>query len=68
MAGQAGSGRTRATLARPASAFRAAAAATNLHPLGSALRSLLGNAPMSTLILVRHGESMWNAENRFTGW
>ena len=23
---------------------------------------------MSTLILVRHGESMWNAENRFTGW
>ncbi len=23
---------------------------------------------MSTLILVRHGESEWNAENRFTGW
>jgi 2,3-bisphosphoglycerate-dependent phosphoglycerate mutase len=23
---------------------------------------------MSTLILVRHGESTWNAENRFTGW
>ncbi len=23
---------------------------------------------MSTLILVRHGESVWNAENRFTGW
>lgn len=23
---------------------------------------------MSTLILVRHGQSQWNAENRFTGW
>jgi 2,3-bisphosphoglycerate-dependent phosphoglycerate mutase len=23
---------------------------------------------MSTLILVRHGQSIWNAENRFTGW
>ena len=23
---------------------------------------------MSTLILVRHGESLWNKENRFTGW
>lgn len=23
---------------------------------------------MSTLILVRHGESSWNAENKFTGW
>ena len=23
---------------------------------------------MSTLILVRHGQSVWNAENRFTGW
>ena len=23
---------------------------------------------MSRLILVRHGESLWNAENRFTGW
>src|SRR5690606_33712149 len=22
----------------------------------------------STLILLRHGESLWNAENRFTGW
>ena len=23
---------------------------------------------MSKLILVRHGQSVWNAENRFTGW
>jgi len=21
-----------------------------------------------TLVLIRHGESAWNAENRFTGW
>ena len=23
---------------------------------------------MSLLILVRHGQSVWNLENRFTGW
>src|SRR5512144_1436065 len=23
---------------------------------------------MSTLVLLRHGESTWNRENRFTGW
>ena len=23
---------------------------------------------MSKLILIRHGQSTWNAENRFTGW
>ena len=23
---------------------------------------------MSHLILVRHGQSLWNLENRFTGW
>jgi 2,3-bisphosphoglycerate-dependent phosphoglycerate mutase len=23
---------------------------------------------MHTLVLVRHGESVWNKENRFTGW
>ena len=23
---------------------------------------------MSRLVLVRHGESAWNRENRFTGW
>ena len=23
---------------------------------------------MGKLILTRHGQSVWNAENRFTGW
>ena len=23
---------------------------------------------MPTLVLLRHGESTWNKENRFTGW
>ena len=23
---------------------------------------------MSTLVLLRHGESQWNATNQFTGW
>ena len=23
---------------------------------------------MTKLILIRHGQSVWNAENRFTGW
>ena len=26
------------------------------------------SAPKPTLILVRHGQSQWNLENRFTGW
>src|SRR4029079_18953636 len=27
-----------------------------------------GTAVMPTLVLLRHGESIWNKENRFTGW
>lgn len=23
---------------------------------------------MPTLVIIRHGQSAWNAENRFTGW
>ena len=23
---------------------------------------------MTKLVLIRHGQSVWNAENRFTGW
>jgi 2,3-bisphosphoglycerate-dependent phosphoglycerate mutase len=30
--------------------------------------SMPGSAPIGTLVLLRHGESVWNAENLFTGW
>ena len=29
---------------------------------------LRGVATMKALVLLRHGESEWNLENRFTGW
>ncbi len=36
---------------------------------GSAtLRPSPGAMGMSTLVLLRHGQSLWNLENRFTGW
>ncbi len=31
-------------------------------------KSLLGVLEVKTLVLLRHGESTWNKENRFTGW
>ena len=31
-------------------------------------RKLSANYIMGKLILLRHGESQWNSENRFTGW
>jgi 2,3-bisphosphoglycerate-dependent phosphoglycerate mutase len=30
--------------------------------------SLIDNRGMKQLVLLRHGESVWNRENRFTGW
>src|SRR4029450_5691557 len=30
--------------------------------------SLPGARAMKKLVLLRHGESLWNQENRFTGW
>src|SRR5712671_2951196 len=29
---------------------------------------MVSRKPMLVLVLVRHGESQWNLENRFTGW
>ncbi len=37
------------------------------HPSAAAPISW-GNAVSAKLILVRHGQSVWNLENRFTGW
>jgi 2,3-bisphosphoglycerate-dependent phosphoglycerate mutase len=37
-----------------------------LGPQGQ--RPLPDQAPMHKLVLIRHGESTWNLENRFTGW
>ena len=28
----------------------------------------MGGMAIKTLVLLRHGESIWNKENRFTGW
>ena len=34
-----------------------------------ATRGMASSAkPFNRLVLVRHGESQWNKENRFTGW
>lgn len=36
--------------------------------MGSTSGPIVTFLSMGTLILVRHGESIWNKENRFTGW
>ncbi len=41
------------------------------YNLSRVLTGLQTNLPvnlMYTLVLIRHGESLWNRENRFTGW
>ena len=37
-------------------------------PFGTVSSSLFKPRTMYKLVLVRHGESTWNLENRFTGW
>lgn len=37
-------------------------------PFGCAGRPRLARTTMHKLVLMRHGESQWNLENRFTGW
>jgi 2,3-bisphosphoglycerate-dependent phosphoglycerate mutase len=38
------------------------------RPLGDSASSHRGLKAMKRLVLLRHGESAWNRENRFTGW
>src|SRR2546423_11112438 len=33
-----------------------------------AMRSRSDRPPMKRIVLLRHGESVWNQQNRFTGW
>lgn len=39
-----------------------------MHVIAGAWSAPKGKALMPVLILLRHGESEWNQENRFTGW
>src|SRR5436309_1913752 len=32
------------------------------------MKSMSGGYVMGQIVLLRHGESQWNLENRFTGW
>ena len=48
---------------------RARGAATPAGPRSAQLAAVVtGDASMHRLVLLRHGESTWNKENRFTGW
>jgi len=46
------------------SALRLSRNAARVHPFAS----IGSTADKHTLVLVRHGESQWNLENKFTGW
>ena len=35
---------------------------------GRAFQNLFGGLDMIKVVLLRHGESVWNKENKFTGW
>src|SRR6266702_1027531 len=55
----------------PARLFRASHLAARLAPVTGWLRRPISARyarSMSTLVLLRHGESVWNAEGLFTGW
>ena len=48
--------------------MRAAAAACNEAPHTDVPHPRSRSEPMPTLVLLRHGQSQWNLEDRFTGW
>ena len=58
---------------RPCCQIQPAASHRGAAGIGWPLRRQGGDSPvgdpiMFTLVLLRHGESTWNQENRFTGW
>ena len=54
----------------PAAERARACAAVLAAPLGveTRLAPVYPTPPMPQLVLLRHGQSVWNQENRFTGW
>jgi 2,3-bisphosphoglycerate-dependent phosphoglycerate mutase len=49
------------TLSKPAPIYP-------FYPFGPGIIRMQGRQAMKTIVLLRHGESAWNRENRFTGW
>jgi len=47
---------------------RAAATAATAGHAGSRTALMMAGEKKYQVVLVRHGESTWNDENRFTGW